>query len=318
MKKAIVTGAGGFIGSHYVKFLKKKGYQVVGMDLKNPEFSPTSADTFIVGDLRDAQVAKKYIQSADELYMFAADMGGMGYIDHVRANLMHDNVLINANSLDAAKEAKIPVIFYASSACVYPMEKQEDSGNTGLKEEDAIPANPDTMYGWEKLFSERMCASYAMDFRMKIHVARFHNVYGPEGAYQGGREKSIAALCRKIASASSGDEIEVWGDGKQGRSFCYIDDCCEGVYQFTQQSNLGPMNIGSSRLVTVNTLIDMIAAIAGKEVNKRYDTSKPQGVRGRNSDNTLIGKTLGWEPSTSLEDGLAKTYSWIASQLKAS
>ncbi len=318
MKQAVVTGAGGFIGSYFVKYLKARGYQVTGIDLKPPEFSESAADTFHLGDLRDAATARKLIQAADELYMFAADMGGMGYIDHVRANLIHNNVLINAHSLAAAKNAGIPLVFYASSACVYPMEKQVDPNNTGLKEQDAVPANPDTMYGWEKLFTEQMCASYSLDFGMKVYVGRFHNIYGPESTYDGGREKSIAALCRKIALASPDDEIEVWGDGAQGRSYCYIDDCCEGVYRFVHQPFMGPINIGSSRLVTVNELIDMIAIIAGKRIKKRYDTTKPQGVRGRNSDNTLLQKTLSWEPSVPLEKGLKDTYQWIEKQLNLS
>lgn len=316
MKKAIVTGAGGFIGSHFVNYLKKKGYIVCGIDVKKPDFSPSQADSFTIGDLREPSTAQKHITSADELYMFAANMGGMGYIDHVRAKIMHDNVLINANTLEAAREANITTIFFASSACVYPLEKQGKSKNKGLKETEAIPADPDTMYGWEKLFSEMLCKSYALDYGMKVHVARFHNVYGPEGAFDGGKEKSIAALCRKIAQAKSGDAIEVWGDGKQTRSCCYINDCCEGVFRLMQSSYLDPVNIGSSELVNINTLIDKIARIAGKKIRKEYDRTKPQGVRGRNSDNTLIRKLLAWEPKIMLENGLRSTYVWIYNQVQ--
>lgn len=315
MKKAIVTGAGGFIGSHFVRFLKKKNYTVLGIDIKHPQYTKTSADVFVIGDLRNPVVAKKNISSAQEVYMFAADMGGMGYIDHVRAKIMHDNVLINANTLEAARRAKVVNVFFASSACVYPLEIQERSNNTGLKEEDALPAHPDTMYGWEKLYGEMFCKSYALDYGMNVHVARFHNIYGPEGAYDGGREKSIAALCRKIAQAKSGDAIEVWGDGKQTRSYCYIDDCCEGVYRLMHSSYLEPVNIGSSELVGINALIDKIARIAGKDIKKQYDLTKPQGVRGRNSDNTLIRKILHWEPKTPLDEGLKHTYQWIHDRL---
>lgn len=311
MKKAIVTGAGGFIGSHFVTYLKNKGYTVVGIDVKHPEYSPSAADKYIIGDLRNPQSAQAYIMKVDELYMFAADMGGMGYIDHVHAKLIHDNALINANTLEAARLVGVRNIFFSSSACVYPMGKQMKTKNTGLKESDAIPAEPDTMYGWEKLLSEKLCESYALDYDMQVHVARFHNVYGPDGAFDGGREKSIAALCRKIAKAKTIDTIEVWGDGKQTRSYCYIDDCCEGVWRFMQSSFLGPLNIGSSESVTINGLIDTIASIAGKTIRKRYNKAKPQGVRGRNSDNTLLRKKLKWEPKIRLDEGLRRTYAWI-------
>lgn len=316
MKQAIVTGAGGFIGSHYVKYLKAKQYTVTGIDLKHPLYSPTLADVFIIGDLRSPDIAQKHITGADELYMFAADMGGMGYIDHTRGKLMHDNVLINANTLEAARIARVKNIFFASSACVYPLEKQSKTSKSGLREDDVSPANPDTMYGWEKLFSEKLCISYRLDYGMNTHVARFHNIYGAEGAYEGGREKSIAAICRKIAGATTGNNIEVWGDGKQRRSFCYIDDCCEGVYRLTQSSFHEPVNIGSEESVTIDELVDIIASIAGKIINKQYDRTKPQGVRGRNSDNTLLRKVIKWEPTTPLNKGLVLTYNWINNQIQ--
>ena len=317
-KKAIVTGAGGFIGSHLVRFLKEKGYWVKGIDVKYPEFSETAADEFSLVDLRDPEKTREAFQEVDELYMLAADMGGMGFISCHGAQIVHNNALINLNSLEVAKELRIKKVFFASSACVYPEEKQLDEKNLGLKETDAYPANPDTAYGWEKLFIEQACAAYARDYAMELRVARFHNIYGPEGTFQGGREKSPAAISRKIALAKKEDEIEVWGDGKQSRSYCYIDDCCEGVYRLMQSNCKKVLNIGSDRLVTVNKLVDIVANIAEKKISKKYDLTKPQGVRGRNSDNTLLKKELSWEPEVSLEKGLENTYRWILSQLKNS
>lgn len=315
MKTAIITGAGGFIGSHLTTFLKNKGYQVTGIDIKKPEFSKTTADKFIVADLRDAKLVKKYLHKADELYMLAADMGGMGYISCNGPQIVHDNAIINLNLLQRSAELKIGKVFFSSSACVYPEEKQMDVNNTGIKESDAYPANPDTAYGWEKLFTEQACLAYSKELGLETRIARFHNIYGPEGTYDGGREKSPAALCRKISQAQEIDTIEIWGDGKQSRSYCYIDDCLEGVYKLMKSNFTHPINIGSDRLITINQLTDIIAKIANKNISKKYDLSKPQGVRGRNSDNTLLKETLNWEPKISLEEGLKKTYQWINSQL---
>lgn len=315
-KTAIVAGAGGFIGSHLVTFLKNKGYFVTGIDIKKPDFSKSTADEFILADLRDTSLVNKYLKYADELYMLAADMGGMGYISCNGPQIVHDNAIINLNLLQKAAELKIGKVFFSSSACVYPEELQTKSRIKGLRETDAYPANPDTAYGWEKIFTEQACLSYQKDLGLNVRIARFHNIYGPEGTYEGGREKSPAALCRKIAKAKKTDAIEVWGDGKQTRSYCYIDDCLEGIYLLMQSDYKLPLNIGSDRLVTVNKMVDMIAKIANKTIDKKYDLSKPQGVRGRNSDNTLLKKVLNWEPQTTLEEGLEKTYDWISNQLK--
>ena len=315
MKKAIITGAGGFIGSHLTTFLKKKGYHVKGIDIKYPDFSEVQADEFIIADLRDPIQASKNITKADELYMLAADMGGVGFISCNNSQIAHNSTLINLNSLENAKKANIKKIFFSSSACVYPEEKQLDVKNHGLKESDALPAHPDTVYGWEKLFIEQACLAYAKDYKLDIKIARFHNIFGPKGTFQGGREKSPAAICRKIALAKKKDSIKVWGDGNQTRSYCYIDDCCEGIFKLMNSKYQKPINIGSDRLVTINQLVDIIAKISNKKITKKYDLTKPQGVRGRNSDNTLLRKILKWEPKIPLEKGLEKTYKWIESQL---
>ena len=316
MKTAIITGAGGFIGYHLTNYLKKKGYDVIGIDLKKPEFSNTQADTFICADLTQQSHVKSSFQSADELYMLAADMGGIGYIDSVHAKIMHDNVLINALCLEEARKCKISKVFYSSSACVYPVQKQSEEMNLGLSEVDAFPAQPDSMYGWEKLYSEKLYQSYAKDYGMEVRIARFHNIYGPFGTFDGGREKSPAAICRKVAKAKHSDQIEVWGDGQQTRSYCFVDDCCEGIFRLMQSDVREPLNIGSDRSVTVNQLVDIVAQIAGKKISKKYVIHQPQGVRGRNSDNTLIRKVLGWEPQTTLEVGLKETYHWIESKVR--
>jgi len=316
MKTAIITGAGGFIGSHMVSFLKKKGYQVTGIDIKKPEFSKSDADRFIIADLRDPKLVKKHLYKVDELYMLAADMGGMGYISCHGPQIVHDNAIININLLQRSSELKIGKVFFSSSACVYPEEKQMSVVNKGLKEEDAYPASPDTAYGWEKIFSEQACLSYNKELGLETRIARFHNIYGPNGSYEGGREKSPAALCRKISKARKIGSIKVWGDGKQSRSFCYIDDCLEGIYKLMQSDHTQPLNIGSDRSVTVNQMVDIISKIAGKKISKEYDLTKPQGVRGRNSDNTKLKKILKWEPQISLEKGLEITYNWIDNQLK--
>ncbi len=316
MKSAIVTGAGGFIGHHFVSFLKKKGYKVTGIDIKYPEFSNTKADKFIIADLRDPLLAKKSFSKVDELYMFAADMGGVGYIQTVHAPVITNNSLININSLSTAREFGIKDVFFASSACVYPQSLQESEKTVGLKENDAHPSDPDSPYGWEKLFTEQLAKSFNRDYGMKIRVARFHNIYGSQGTYDGGREKAPAAICRKVVEAKDNGEISIWGDGKQTRSFCYIDDCCVGVYKLMKSNHLQPINIGSTELISINEMVDLVSSFDKKKLKKNHDLSKPQGVRGRNSDNTTIKKILKWEPTTSLKEGLKETYSWIKDELK--
>ena len=315
MKKAVVTGAGGFVGSHYVKFLKKKDYHVIGVDVKKPEFAKSQADEFVIADLRNKRIANDVLSDVDELYMFAADMGGVGYINLVNAEVIKNNVVINVNSLEAAKINRIKKIFFASSACVYPVSKQDSSSVRGLRESDAVPAEPDTAYGWEKLFAEQACRAYQQDYRMNIRVARFHNVYGPEGTYKGGREKSPAAICRKVAEAKQGGVVEIWGDGKQTRSYCYIDDACEGVFRLMKSDFDPPINIGSDRLISITNLAKLVIKFSEKRLTLEYDQTKPVGVRGRNSDNTLLRNTLGWEPKTNLEEGMKKTYDWISKEV---
>lgn len=316
MKTAIVTGAGGFIGSHLVKFLKEKKYFVKGVDVKLPEFDETQADEFIQKDLRIWEHAENELGHADELYMLAADMGGVGYISEHHADLMKNNTLINVNSLAAAQKNRIQKVFYASSACIYPQVLQQNTQQSGLKESSAIPAQPDSSYGWEKLYTEQLCEAYRQDYGMNIKIARFHNIFGPEGTFQGGREKSPAALCRKVALAKKSDEIEIWGDGKQTRSYCYVDDCCEGVWRLMTSKIDRPINIGSDRLISIDEMAKLIANIAHKTLSLKH-VDGFQGVRGRNSDNTLIKSLLKWEPSTPLEFGLEKTYLWVEDQLKS-
>lgn len=313
--KVLVTGAGGFIGTHLVRFLVKKGYRVRGVDIKKPEFSKSAADEFLLLDLRIRENCLKAAKGVSEVYNLAANMGGIGFITEVKAEVMRDNVLINTQMLEACRMNKVKKFFYSSSACVYPIYKQEKPDIAGLKEADAYPADPDNEYGWEKLFTERLCKNYYLDYGLETRVARFHNIFGPEGTYQGGKEKSPAAICRKVAMAKDGGTIEIWGDGKQTRSYCYIDDCLEGIYRLVQSDFREPLNIGSDRMVTVDELADMVIKISGKKLSKTYDLTKPQGVRGRNSDNTLQKKILAWSPQISLEEGLRRTYLWIASQL---
>lgn len=318
MEKVLVTGAGGFIGHNMVSYLKDLGYWVRGVDIKEPEYEKTKADEFLVLDLRSTENTLKATQGIDHVYNFAANMGGIGFIETVHAEIMHDNVLINTNMLESSKQNTVKRFFFSSSACIYPTSKQVETENHGLKESDAYPADPDNEYGWEKLFTERLCNDYFTDYQFETRVARFHNIYGPLGTWQGGREKSPAAICRKVALAKKVDGIEVWGDGKQGRSYCFVKDCVEGVYKLMMSDIREPINIGSDRMVSINELIDLVAKVANKEISKRYDNTKPQGVRGRNSNNDLVKKLLKWEPRTSLEEGLEQTYKWISEQIQES
>lgn len=316
--KVLVTGAGGFIGHHLVTFLKKKGYWVRGVDLKYPEFTPVDADEFELLDLRRWENCLKATDGMEEVYALAADMGGMGFIAAHHAQILHNNTLINFHTLDAAKTNGVKRYFYTSSACVYPEYLQMNADVLPLKEEDAYPAQPQDAYGWEKLITERLCQHYREDYGVETRVVRFHNIFGPYGTWEGGREKAPAALCRKIAFAKlSGDsEIEIWGDGEQTRSFCFIDDCIQGIYRLMHSDYSEPLNLGQDRRVTINELADMIAEIAGIKIIKTH-ISGPLGVRGRNSDNTRLREVLHWEPQISLEQGLTQTYAWIELQIRS-
>jgi len=316
--RLLVTGAGGFIGYHLVSFLKSKGYWVRGVDLKYPEFCPTSADEFEILDLRRWDDCLKAAQGIDAVYALAADMGGMGYISANHATILHNNSLINLHTLEAARINGVQRYLYTSSACIYPEYRQTSTTVAPLKESDAYPADPQDAYGWEKLITERLCAHYSQDYGIATRIVRFHNIFGPFGTWDGGREKAPAALCRKIAIAklNGNPEVEIWGDGEQVRSFCYIDDCVLGIYKLMNSCCSVPLNLGQDRMVTINKLADMIADIAGVKIHKVH-VSGPQGVRGRNSDNTLLKQTLNWTPQVSLEEGLSKTYFWIEDQVRA-
>jgi GDP-D-mannose 3', 5'-epimerase len=313
MRKALVCGAGGFIGGHLVKLLKRQGFWVRGVDLKFNEHGETESDDFVIGDLREQTFCRSVIDTRfDEVYQLAADMGGAGYIftGLHDADIMHNSATINLNVLDLCVKRNIRNVFYSSSACMYPAYNQEDPDNPNCAENSAYPAAPDSEYGWEKLFSERLYLAYNRNYGMRNRVARYHNIFGPEGTWQGGKEKAPAAVCRKVALASDGGEIEIWGDGRQTRSFLYIDECLEGTTRLLRSDFEGPVNIGSDEMVSINQLVDIVSEIAGKEVLVKHIPG-PLGVRGRNSDNRLIREKLGWAPSQSLKRGLEKTYQWI-------
>ena len=319
-KTALVCGAGGFIGNHLVKRLKKEGFWVRGVDLKYPEFSKTEADEFVIGDLRNQILCKNiFDRPFDEVYQLAADMGGAGYIftgEH-DADVMHNSATINLNVVNLGLKTGVKKIFYSSSACIYPAHNQQDPDNPNCAEDSAYPAAPDSEYGWEKLFSERMYLAYHRNHGLNVRIARFHNIFGPEGTWRGGKEKAPAAMCRKVAETPNGGTIEIWGDGKQTRSFLYIDECLEGIRRLMDAKNFrGPVNIGSEEMVTINQLAKMAMDIAGKKLKINH-IEGPLGVRGRRSDNTLIRTALAWEPKEKLKVGLIKTYNWIEGQVKA-
>jgi GDP-D-mannose 3', 5'-epimerase len=316
MKSVLVCGAGGFIGTHLVSRLKRDGFQVVGVDLKYPEFSQTEADEFVIGDLRDAAFCRAVIDRRfDEIYQLAADMGGAGYIftgEH-DAHIMHNSATINLNILESLSKRGCRRIFYSSSACIYPAHNQTNTTAPITSEESAYPADPDSEYGWEKLFSERLYLAYRRNHGLEVRIARYHNIFGPLSTWRGGLEKSPAAICRKVAEAADGGEIEIWGDGEQTRSFLFIDECIEGTLRLARSEFVGPVNIGSEEMVTINQLAKLAIDIAGKKLGIRH-VSGPTGVRGRNSNNRLIREVLGWEPKEPLRAGMEKTYAWIAEQ----
>lgn len=315
-RKVLVTGAGGFIGHHLVKYLKRRGYYVRGADIMKPEFEPSPADEFLLQDLRVYENCERVTRGMHDVYALAADMGGIGYITAIHAPLTRNNVLMSANTLEAARLAGVERYLYTSSACVYPTFLQDDEDVTPLREKDAIPADPEKGYGWEKLFTEQLVTYYGEDHGMDVRIVRFHNIYGPLTTYEGGREKAPAAICRKVAEAEDGGPIAVWGDGRQTRSFCYVDDCVEGLSRLMESRYQEPLNLGTDELVRVNELVDLVCEIGGKRLKKVYDRTKPQGVRGRNSDNQLLRKILGWEPKTPLRVGLENTYRWIWTELE--
>ena len=317
MKTALVCGAGGFIGSHLVKRLRNEGFWVRGVDLTGPHFSETQANEFVIGDLRDPLVCRTVLdRQFDEVYQLAADMGGAGYIftsEH-DADVMHNSASINLNIVEMCRQREVGRVFYSSSACIYPAYNQKDPDNPNCSEGSVYPAEPDSEYGWEKLFSERLYLAFHRNYGVECRIARYHNIFGPEGTWTGGREKAPAAICRKVAEAKNGGEIEIWGDGNQTRSFLFIDECLEGTLLLMRSGKTGPFNIGSEEMVSINQLAEAVIDIAGKKLTKRHIPG-PLGVRGRNSDNKLIKETLGWAPSRPLREGLEKTYDWIETQV---
>ncbi len=315
--RVLVTGAGGFIGHHLVSQLVERGYWVRGVDVKVPEYEPTRAQAFERLDLRRWSACLQATRGVDEIYNLAANMGGIGFIEANKATIMHDNVLINVHMLEAARLNGASRYLYTSSACVYPMHLQDRPDVEPLREEQAYPADAEDGYGWEKLFSERQCRHYREDHGLETRVVRFHNIFGPLGSFEGGREKSPAAVCRKVALASNNDEIEIWGDGQQTRSYCYVDDCVEGIHRLMRSDHHEPLNLGQDRMISIDELVDLVSAIAGKTLKKRHDLSRPVGVRGRNSDNTRLRQVLGWVPQIILERGLELTYRWIHERLAA-
>ena len=314
-QRILVTGAGGFIGHHLVSRLKKDGYWVRGVDIKRPEYQASAADEFEVLDLREYENCLRATRGIDRVYNLAADMGGIGYITANHADISRNNILINAHMLEASRQNGVTRFLFSSSACVYAGYKQKDANVEPLKEEDAYPADPEPGYGWEKLYAEELCRYFRKDHKLETRIVRFHNVYGPLGTYEGGKEKAPAAISRKVALAADGSTIDIWGDGEQTRSFMHVDDCVEGLLRIMASDYHEPLNLGTDELVTINGLVDMISKIAGKKLKKVHDLSKPQGVRGRNSDNSRLRSVLGWEPKISLEQGLVPTYKWIASEV---